>query len=85
MTTLSYSPQSDHHGKTEHRVVITKPVIVLSVLAMVGLLGAVAAVSVKLMKWYGKAVSGEKRPLLEDRLVQFSNIHTHNSMVVTIT
>ena len=56
-------------GQSGHKIAATKPVIVLSVLAMVGLLGAVAALSVKLIKRYSNRPSGEKRPLLEDRLV----------------
>lgn len=55
-------------------VIATKPVIALSVLATVGLAGAVAALSAKLIKRYGNKPSGEKRPLLEDRLVYLRQI-----------
>lgn len=69
LTTEIYSPQLDQ-GQSGHKIAATKPVIVLSVLAMAGLLGAVATLSAKLVKRYGNQASGEKCPLLEDRSVQ---------------
>ena len=68
LSTESTSPQA-HQGQSGHKIVATKPVVVLSVIAMVGLAGAVTALSAKIIKHYGNKPSGEKRPLLEDRLV----------------
>ena len=70
LSTESSSPET-HQGQSGHKIVATKPIVVLSVIAMVGLAGAVAALSAKIIKHYGNKPSqtGEKRPLLEDRLV----------------
>lgn len=76
LSTESSSPQA-HQGRSGHKIVATKPVIVLSVIVMVGLAAAVAALSAKLIKHYGNQPSGEKCPLLEDRLV-----HSRQSFLV---
>ena len=68
LSTESYSPEPQQ-GQSGHKIAATRPVIMLSVLAMVGLLGAVAILTAKLIKRYGNRPSGEKRPLLEDKLV----------------
>ena len=80
LSTESFSPQP-HQGQNGHKIGATKPVIVLSVLAMVGLLVAVAALSAKLIKRYGNQPSGEKRPLLEDRLVHLIKVIINYGMV----
>ena len=71
MNMQSYSPRSEYGG---HSTVVTKPVTagvsLVSVLALVGLLVAVALLVAKLVKRY--STSNEKRPLLRDRSVHTS-------------
>ena len=68
MTTDSYSQRPAHARRS---VIVTKPVTVamsiLGVLIMLGLLGAVGLVVVKLIKRY--PASNERLPLLQDRSV----------------
>lgn len=81
MITQNYSLQSAESDQSRHKTAAatTKPIVVLSVLTMVGLLGTVTAVSAKLTKRCGKQVSGEKQPLIKDKLVhQFTISLTTN-------
>ena len=66
MTTESYSQRPARNGLS---VIVTKPVTVtmsvLGALVMLGLLGAVGLVIIKLIKRY--PASNERLPLLQDR------------------
>lgn len=66
MTTESYSQRPAHNGLS---VIVTKPVTVamsvLGALVMLGLLGAIGLVIIKLIKRY--PASNERLPLLQDR------------------
>lgn len=68
MTTDSYSQRPAHTGQS---VIVTKPVTVamstLGILIMLGLLGTVGLVVIKLIKRY--PASNERLPLLQDRSV----------------
>ena len=77
MITQNYSLQSAERDQSGHKTAAatTRPIVVLSVLAMVGLLGTVAAVTAKRIKRYSKQGSGEKQPLIKDKLVNHFTTH----------
>lgn len=83
LSTESSSPQA-HQGQSGHKIVATKPIVVLSVIAMVGLAGTVAALSANIIKRYGNKPSDEKCPLLEDRLVHSRQFFLVDSWYGTI-